>query len=133
MPPALRLLLVEDSEEDALLGQRGLGRGGNDITPTRVETAEELTRALDSGEWDAVISDYALPRFDALAAFHLVRQRGLDVPFLIVSGQMGEDTAVAAMKAGVHDFLLKDRLGRAGPAITPELREGERPGRPRGG
>ncbi|ATB28784.1 hybrid sensor histidine kinase/response regulator [Melittangium boletus] len=123
MPPTLRLLLVEDSEDDALLVLRELRRGGHDVTATRVETAEALTQALDSGEWDAIISDYALPRFDALAAFHLVRQRGLDVPFLIVSGQMGEDTAVAAMKAGVHDFLLKDRLGRLGPAMTRELRE----------
>jgi len=123
MAPPLRLLLVEDSEDDALLVLRELRRGGHDVTPTRVETAEALTHALDTGEWDAVISDYALPRFDALAAFHLVRQRGLDVPFLIVSGQMGEDTAVAAMKAGVHDFLLKDRLGRLGPAMTRELRE----------
>jgi signal transduction histidine kinase len=119
----LRLLLVEDCEDDALLVLRELRRGGHEVSYTRVETPGELTHALDTAEWDAVISDYALPRFDALAAFHLVRQRGLDLPFLIVSGQMGEDTAVAAMKAGVHDFLLKDRLGRLGPAMTRELRD----------
>ncbi|ATB43521.1 hybrid sensor histidine kinase/response regulator [Cystobacter fuscus] len=123
MATPLKLLLVEDLEDDALLVLRELRRGGYDITHTRVETAESFTQALDQGRWDAIIADYALPRFDALAAFRLVKQRGLDVPFLIVSGQMGEDTAVAAMKAGVHDFLLKDRLGRLGPAMARELRE----------
>jgi signal transduction histidine kinase len=119
----LRLLLIEDFEDDALLVLRELRRSGYDVTHTRVETAEALTRALDAGPWDAVIADYALPRFDALAAFALVQQRGLDVPFLIVSGQIGDDTAVAAMRAGVHDFLLKDRLSRLGPAVARELRE----------
>ncbi|QRN95603.1 response regulator [Archangium violaceum] len=123
MATPLRLLLIEDFEDDALMVLRELRRGGYDVTHTRVETAEALTRALDAGPWDAIIADYALPRFDALAAFALVQQRGLDVPFLIVSGQMGEDTAVAAMRAGVHDFLLKDRLGRLGPAVARELRE----------
>ncbi|WP_434383913.1 hybrid sensor histidine kinase/response regulator [Melittangium boletus] len=119
----LKLLLIEDAEDDALLVLRELRRSGYDVTCTRVETAEALLQALKTSPWDAIISDYALPRFDALAAFHLVRLRGLDVPFLIVSGQMGEDTAVAAMKAGVHDFMLKDRLTRLGPALTRELRE----------
>ncbi|MET0404197.1 MAG: response regulator [Cystobacter sp.] len=122
-PPGLKLLLVEDLEDDALMVLRELRRGGYEVSHTLVDTAEDFNRALDQGPWDVVIADYALPRFDALAAFQLVKQRGLDVPFLIVSGQMGEDTAVAAMKAGVHDFLLKDRLGRLGPAIARELRE----------
>jgi signal transduction histidine kinase len=123
MSTPLRLLLIEDFEDDALLVLRELRRSGYDVTHTRVETAEALTRALDAGPWDAIIADYALPRFDALAAFTLVQQRGLDVPFLIVSGQIGDDTAVAAMRAGVHDFLLKDRLSRLGPAVARELRE----------
>jgi signal transduction histidine kinase len=123
MAAPLRLLLIEDFEDDALMVLRELRRGGHDVTHTRVETPEAFTRALDTGSWDAIIADYALPRFDALAAFALVQQRNLDIPFLIVSGQMGEETAVAAMRAGVHDFLLKDRLSRLGPAVARELRE----------
>ncbi|WNG34107.1 response regulator [Archangium violaceum] len=123
MASPLRLLLIEDFEDDALMVLRELRRGGYDVSHTRVETAEALERALDEGPWDAVIADYALPRFDALAAFAMVQRRRLDIPFLIVSGQIGEDTAVRAMKAGVHDFLLKDRLGRLGPAVARELRE----------
>ena len=119
----LRLLLIEDFEDDALLVLRELRRGGYAVTHTLVETAGEFERALDAGPWDVIIADYALPAFDALAAFHRVRQRGLDVPFLIVSGQMGEDAAVAAMKAGVHDLVLKERLGRLSPAVERELRE----------
>ncbi len=123
MATPLRLLLIEDFEDDALMVLRELRRGGYDVTHTRVETPEALTLALDTGSWDAIIADYALPRFDALAAFTLVQQRNLDLPFLIVSGQIGEETAVAAMRAGVHDFLLKDRLSRLGPAVARELRE----------
>ena len=119
----LRLLLIEDSEDDALILLRELRRGGFSVDATRVETSEELERALDAGPWDVVIADYALPHFDGLSAFSQVQRRGLDVPFLIVSGSIGEDTAVAAMKAGVHDFLLKDRLARLAPAVTRELRE----------
>ncbi len=125
----LRLLLIEDSEDDAALLLRELNRSGYTVSHTRVETREELERALNVGPWDVIITDYALPRFDGLSAFSVVRQRGLDVPFLIVSGKIGEDVAVAAMKAGVHDFVLKDRLGRLGPAVARELREAELPDR----
>ncbi len=121
----LRLLLVEDDENDAMLLLRELRRGGYSVTSTRVETPEAFERELDTGRWDVIVADYSLPHFDALSAFSRVRQRGLDLPFLIVSGTIGEDTAVAAMKAGVHDFLLKDRLGRLAPAVTRELREAE--------
>jgi signal transduction histidine kinase len=121
----LRLLLVEDSKEDATLLLRELRRSGYDVSHTRVETHEALERALGEGPWDVIITDYALPHFDGLSAFSLVRQRGLDLPFLIVSGTIGEDVAVAAMKAGVHDFVLKERLGRLGPAVARELREAE--------
>jgi signal transduction histidine kinase len=121
----LRLLLIEDSEDDAALLLRELRRGGHAVVHTRVQTAEELEQALDGGPWDVIISDYSLPRFDGLAAFARVQKRGLDVPFLIVSGTIGEDTAVAAMKAGVHDFLLKDRLARLAPAVARELREAQ--------
>ncbi|KFE70131.1 hybrid sensor histidine kinase/response regulator [Hyalangium minutum] len=122
---SLHLLLIEDSEDDAALLLRELRRAGYAVTHTRVQTAEELERALGEGTWDIIISDYSLPRFDGLAAFAQVQKRGLDVPFLIVSGAIGEDTAVAAMKAGVHDFLLKDRLARLAPAVARELREAQ--------
>jgi signal transduction histidine kinase len=121
----LRLLLVEDSEDDAALVLRELRRGGYEVSHTRVESAEGLEAALDAGPWDVIITDYALPGFDGLAAFAQVRARGLDVPFLIVSGKIGEDVAVAAMKAGVHDFVLKDRMGRLAPAVAREIREAE--------
>ncbi len=121
----LHLLLIEDSEDDAAILLRELRRGGYEVAPTRIQTPEELEQALDAGPWDAIIADYALPRFDGLMAFCQVQRRGLDVPFLLVSGRIGEDTAVAAMKAGVHDFLLKDRLARLAPAVTRELREAQ--------
>jgi signal transduction histidine kinase len=121
----LRLLLVEDDENDAMLLLREMRRGGYSVTSTRVETPEDFERELDAGPWDVIVADYSLPHFDGLSAFSRVRKRGLDVPFLIVSGTIGEDTAVAAMKAGVHDFLLKDRLGRLAPAVTRELREAQ--------
>jgi signal transduction histidine kinase len=119
----LRLLLVEDFEDDALLVLRELRKGGYSVSPLRVESSEEFDRALDSGTWDVIIADYSLPSFDGLAAFARVQLRGLDIPFIIVSGTIGEDTAVAAMKAGVHDFLLKDRMVRLVPAVARELRE----------
>jgi signal transduction histidine kinase len=119
----VRLLLLEDSSDDEFILLQELRAGGHELSHTRVVTREEFIRALEAGPWDAIISDYMLPGFDGLEAFALVQERGLDVPFIIVSGAMGEDTAVAAMKAGVHDFLLKDRLGRLGPALTRELRE----------
>jgi signal transduction histidine kinase len=122
---SLRLLLIEDDEDDATLVLRELRRSGYDIVHTRVETRQALERELDAGSWNVIVSDYALPHFDGLSAYSLVRERGLDVPFLIVSGKIGEDVAVAAMKAGVHDFVLKDRLGRLGPAVARELREAE--------
>jgi signal transduction histidine kinase len=121
----LRLLLIEDFEDDAALVLRELRRGGYQVEHARVETSVALERALDAGPWNVIISDYSLPGFNGLAAFRQVQRRGLDVPFLIVSGKIGEDVAVEAMKAGVHDFVLKDRLGRLGPAVARELREAE--------
>jgi signal transduction histidine kinase len=119
----LRLLFVEDSDEDEVMLLKALQSSNFAISHTRVETLEEFSHALDVGHWDAIISDYVLPGFDGISAFSCVQQRGLDVPFLIVSGVIGEDIAVGAMKAGVHDFLLKDRLGRLVPALARELRE----------
>jgi two-component system cell cycle sensor histidine kinase/response regulator CckA len=119
----LRVLIVEDSEEDALLMVRELERGGYDPTFERVETAEKMKEALCTKTWDLVLADYSLPHFSGLEALEVLKASGLDLPFIIVSGAIGEDVAVQAMKAGAHDYLMKDKLKRLVPAIEQELRE----------
>ncbi|HEX3988501.1 MAG TPA: PAS domain S-box protein [Verrucomicrobiae bacterium] len=121
----LQILLVEDSENDALLIELALQRSGAPCRCRRVETAEEMAAALQTQNWDAIIADYVLPKFDGLAALALIKERGVDVPFIVVSGHITEDTAVAAMKAGAHDYVMKDKLTRLVPAITREMREAE--------
>ncbi len=121
----LRCLIVEDSEDDALLMLRQLRTGGYDVTWERVDTPEAMRAALDRPPWDIVISDYKMPRFNGLAALKLVQASGLDLPFIIVSGTIGEDTAVEAMRQGAHDYLMKDRLVRLVPAVARELREAD--------
>jgi len=118
----LRTLLVEDNPDDAELILLELRRGGREPIFRRVETAAQMAAAL-SEPWDVVISDYALPAFSAPAAFAMVRERNLDIPFIVVSGTIGEDIAVEAMRSGVHDFLLKGQLRRLVAAIERELRE----------
>ncbi|MCI0489029.1 MAG: PAS domain S-box protein [Blastocatellia bacterium] len=125
MSKALKVLIVEDLENDALLVLRELKRNGYDVTARRVDTAFELRDALDAQDWDIVIADYALPGMGGLAALAMVRERGLGLPFIIVSGAMGEDAAVAAMKAGAQDCISKDSLARLVPAVERELREAE--------
>jgi len=126
MGTPLRVLLVEDSENDALLLVRGLRRGGYDPTWERVDSPAAMDAALDGRDWDLVISDHSMPTFSSLAALGLLRRKGfVDLPFIIVSGQIGEDAAVAAMKAGAHDYLMKDNLARLNSAIERELREAE--------
>src|SRR5215210_6973211 len=126
MGAPLRVLLVEDSEDDALLLVRSLRRGGYDPTWERVDTVAAMEDALDGRGWDLVISDHGMPAFDSLAALALLRRKGfVDLPFIIVSGQIGEDAAVAAMKAGAHDYLMKDNLARLNSAIERELRDAE--------
>ena len=117
----LRLLLVEDSEDDAQLVLEELERGGFEPAIERVDTAVALETALRRQAWDIVISDYRLPEFSGPAALRLVRASGVDLPFIIVSGTVGEDTAVEMLKAGADDYLLKDRLGRLGSAVSHEL------------
>lgn len=123
MDKPLRILIVEDSENDAWLMLRQLRRGGYDPTYERVETPQALQAALDRQTWDVVLSDYVMPQFSGLAALKLLQETGLDLPFIIVSGQIGEGTAVDAMKAGAHDYLLKDRLARLAAAVEQALRE----------
>lgn len=119
----LNVLMVEDSEDDALLVLRALTRGGLEVTATRVDTAAALEAALEREPWDIVISDYNLPGFSGTDALAMVKKKGLDVPFIIVSGVIGEETAVEAMRAGAHDYLKKDNLARLSPAVERELAE----------
>jgi PAS domain S-box-containing protein len=122
----LKVLLVEDSQDDALLLLRMLRKDGYDPTWERVDTPADMEAALEGGSWDLVISDHSMPAFSSSAALGLLRRKGfVDLPFIIVSGQIGEDAAVAAMKAGAHDYLMKDNLARLNSAIERELREAE--------
>jgi PAS domain S-box-containing protein len=126
MDVPLRVLLVEDSEDDALLLLRELRRGGYEPLCERVDTAGDMEAALDERGWDLVIADHSMPEFSSSAALELLRRKGfVDLPFIIVSGRIGEDAAVAAMKAGAHDYIMKDNLARLNTAIERELREAE--------
>ena len=122
---SLRVLIVEDSEDDAILLLRELRRGGCDPIFERVDTPAAMTDALDKRTWDIIIADYSMPNFSAPDALKMMQKSGLDLPFIIVSGKIGEDTAVAAMKAGVHDYIMKNNLARLVPVIKRELREVE--------
>ena len=104
----LRLLIVEDSEDDAFLLVRTLTHEGFDVDFKCVETSSEMRRALEEQPWDAVISDYQMPSFDGLAALGIYKEFDLDIPFMVVSGAIGEETAVKVMKAGAHDYLRRD-------------------------
>ncbi len=119
----LRVLIVEDSEDDAELLLYELERHGYDPISERVDTPVAMNAALDKQLWDIVIADYTMPSFSAPDALKLLKERGLDLPFIIVSGTIGEDIAVAAMKAGAHDYLMKGKLARLVPAVERELRE----------
>jgi diguanylate cyclase len=125
MGKPIRVLIIEDSEDDALLLIRELRRGGFEPVFQRVDRPETMAAALAGQVWDLVISDYSMPHFSGLVALGVLRQSGLDLPFIIVSGAIGEDVAVAAMKQGAHDYLIKGNLQRLVPAIERELREAE--------
>src|SRR5687768_4166692 len=122
MGQPLRVLLIEDSDFDATLLVRMLAKGGYKLQHERVETAEQLHTALQR-DWDLVIADYNLPQFSAPDALEIVKKTGRDIPFIIVSGAIGETTAVAAMKSGAHDYLMKGNLARLLPVVDRELRE----------
>jgi two-component system, cell cycle sensor histidine kinase and response regulator CckA len=123
MAAPLQLLLVEDSEDDALLLVRELARAGFAPEVERVDNRAAMQAALDRRSWDLIIGDYSMPHFGGADALALVRDRGLDVPFIIVSGTIGEERAVAAMKAGATDYVPKGNLKRLVPVIERELRE----------
>jgi len=119
----LRILIAEDSEDDAELIVHHIKRAGYRLIYKRVDNARELTAALRKENWDAVISDYSMPSFSGLNALQTLKKSGLDLPFILISGAIGEDIAVEAMKAGAHDYIMKDNLTRLVPAIEREIRE----------
>jgi len=121
----LKVLIAEDSEDDALLIVRELRRGGYDPVMHRVDSADEMKTALAEGNWDLIITDHNMPSFDSTDALRLAREHDPNVPFILVSGSIGEEIAVDAMKAGAHDYVMKDNLTRLLPAIQRELREAE--------
>jgi PAS domain S-box-containing protein len=121
MATPLHVLLVEDSDRDAELVQRHLRRGWSDVVLSRVETAAEMEAELDQGPWNLVIADYNLPTFSAVAALEVLKQRNLELPLIIVSGSISEEVAVACMRQGAADYLLKDRLGRLVEAVSQTL------------
>jgi PleD family two-component response regulator len=121
----LRILIVDDSEDDTMLLVRGLAQGGFEPEFERVETAEAMGAALLNQTWDVIISDYSMPRFSGLAALSVLQQSDLDLPFILVSGTVGENLAVQAMKAGAHDYVMKNNLQRLTGAIERELRDAE--------
>jgi PAS domain S-box-containing protein len=123
MKASLRALIVEDSEFDAQMLVSILRKAGYDVTFERIESAAALQAALSAKSWDLVLADYNLPEFNAPAALKILQESGLDLPFIIVSGGIGEDIAVSAMKAGAHDYLMKGNLSRLAPAVERELRE----------
>ncbi|MFH0847593.1 MAG: GAF domain-containing protein, partial [Chloroflexota bacterium] len=120
---ALKALMVEDSEDDAKLILNTLRRGGYEVTSERVETGKAMAEALARESWDIIISDYVMPRFGGLEALKLAQSNGLDLPFIVVSGKIGEETAVEAMKAGAHDYIMKNNLRRLAPAVKREIAE----------
>jgi PAS domain S-box-containing protein len=122
---SLRLLLIEDSENDAQLLVRELKRAGYDVRYERVDTEETLNAALDRQMWDLAIGDYSMPQFSGMAALRMIQERGLDLPFISVSGTITEEMAVAAMRAGAKDYVTKGHLQRLIPAIERELRESD--------
>jgi PAS domain S-box-containing protein len=120
---AMRVLLVEDSEADSTLIVHALQSQGRLVRFHRVDTAESFHEALLSAPWDVIVSDHRMPRFDALEALQILQKSGLDLPFILVSGTVDEAHAVAAMKAGAHDYLMKDNLARLAPAVERECAE----------
>ncbi len=121
----LRVLLVEDCEDDARLLERELTRGGYKPLVKRLDSPGAMSEALRDQTWDLVLADWSLPRFGALFALEMLKCNGLDPPFIIVSGTIGEEAAITAMKAGAHDYVMKSNLGRLVPAIRRELCEAE--------
>jgi len=118
----LNVLIVDDSEDDAILIVRALEKEGFNLSFKRVDTSSSLEAALDASPWDLIISDYSMPAFNASKALAICQNKIFDAPFIIVSGRIGEEIAVEMMRAGASDYVMKDDLGRLAPAVNRELR-----------
>jgi len=125
MPKPLAVLIVEDNNSDAQLIVRLLTKAGYSLTFEQVETAAQMRAALEKQAWEMVISDFSMPELDGHAALKLMQETGLDIPFIVASGTMGEETAVGMMKAGAHDYVMKGNLARLVPAVERELEQAE--------
>jgi putative nucleotidyltransferase with HDIG domain len=123
MAVPLKVLIIEDSDSDAALDVRELEKAGYQVTHEIAATAKEMKAALHTRAFDLIISDHNLPQFDTLKALAILKESGLDIPFIVVSGTIGEETAVKIMKAGAHDYVMKGNLSRLGVAVERELRE----------
>lgn len=123
MAKPLRVLIVEDSENDAILLLRELRRSGYTPVYKRVDNGDDLLSSLEKEPWDIIISDFVMPQFSGLEAVILVREKGLDIPFIVTSGKISDETAVMTMKAGASDYIMKANLTRLGPAIEREMQE----------
>lgn len=125
MKESLRVLIIDDSERDALLLTRALRKEGLELYSDRVDNAEAMESAMKAGRWDVAISDCHMPEFTVEGALAIWQREGKDQPFIVVSGAVGEEEAVSLLKAGAHDFVRKDNLARLVPAIERELRDSE--------
>jgi PAS domain S-box-containing protein len=123
MGKPLRVLIVEDSEDDVLLTVLALKKGGYDPVFARVEDAGAMRKALEEKKWDVILCDYKMPQFNGLAAIALLKETAIDIPLIIVSGAIGEETAVECMRLGAHDYIMKGNLPRLVPAVERELKE----------
>lgn len=123
MSKPIHLLVIEDSEDDTLLVVSEFKNNGYDAIFERVDSPDTLVAALEKSEWDVVIADHAMPKFDSIRALELFQARGLDIPFIVVSGKIGEEIVVEALKAGANDYIMKDNLLRLVPAVEREIRE----------
>jgi len=121
----IRILLIEDSEDDAVLLERQLRKSNLDLEMKRVCTSDEMQQALDESTWDGIICDYMMPNFSVNDAMDVIRSKGVDIPFIIVSGTISDETAVEMMKVGAHDYLTKDNLSRLVPALKREMAEAD--------
>ena len=125
MGKPLRVLVLEDSGADYELLLHELRRGGYEPDSARVQTAEDMKNALADKTWDVILADFSMPQFDAFEGLKIVHEMELSIPYIIVSGTIGEDVAIEAMRAGAHDYLMKSNLRRLVPAVERELGEAE--------
>jgi len=123
MTKDIRVIIIEDSKASLNYEVAQLKKGGFNVNYQQVENAEELRNALNYGTWDIVLSDHVMPNFSSIEALQILNETNLDIPFIIVSGQIGEEVAVEAMRAGCRDYIMKDKLARLGPVVQRELDE----------